>query len=935
MLKEVSPDIKVSTAASLKEARQVLEASAPDIILLDLGLPDANELEGLLVLADLQPTTPIVVVTAHLGDSFVYDALNNGADEYLSKSDLTPVRIRDVLLKAMGRRAGRRHYDRVGRSAARALNAIAAPSVTLESTGQIIATNEAWDQDARQNGGVTTRTGVGANYLTICELAVGEFSFGALEVAAGIRAVLSGERDSFTFDYPCPRDGIDLWMNVRAVSLHESGGGAVVTHMDVTAIRGAEEDVRRRQRMLRTTNEIAFSSLYNHDAEIFSLVSGDGTILHVSESTFDLLGDVQINAMDAQILGRVDPLDLERAVEVFSRVAAAPGASEEMIVRVLDRLGRQRTLDLTLANLLDDPAVNAIAISGTDITDSRYKQIVGKIESRLLHLLPSSVVVTDYSGTIVYWNQRASTLYGYAASDVIGRTIKEIRIRPGIETTVDAVVMMSGRWEGDIVASRMDGSSVPVHAIIERIEAPDIDFAGIVSSAIDISERRRLEESLRHQSRHDPVTGLPNRRQLIEHVEVALRLRKEGGEPLALLYIDFDEFRAVNERFGHGVGDEALRAWTRLVLDVLPEGDVLAHFGEDEFVICCESAKTEIDVVRLAQRVCDVTSHALVVGAQTVSFTTTIGIAFSGPNATPESLFRNADVAMYAAKELGGSQIQVFDDAHHEEVRARNALRLELAKAVENNEIDAYFQPEVSLATGEIVGFEALARWRQHRKNAISPGEFIPLAEESGLIGKIGAMILEASCAALAAWRRLDPSRRLTVAVNVSVLQLIDPTFPSVVRETCARFGVDPSTICLEVTESALVDEVVAFHALHELKAVGVLIAIDDFGTGYSSLLRLNRYPLDFLKVDQSFVAELNLAHRDSVVIEAMLGIATALDFRAIGEGIEGQLQWQRLRDMGCELGQGFLFSEAVTLAEASAMIKENIRFTPEAPASN
>jgi diguanylate cyclase (GGDEF)-like protein/PAS domain S-box-containing protein len=835
------------------------------------------------------------------------------------------------LLRAVGRRAGRRRHDRIGKSASRALNMISTPAVTLAATGQIIATNDAWDLDARERGGKPSTTGVGANYLTVCRQAVGEFSYGALDVGEGISAVLSGERESFAFDYPCPEDGDDRWFNVRAVPLDREGGGAVVTHVDVTEIRGAEEEIRRRQSLLRTSNVVAFSSFHDHEAEIFALVDAEGTVLHLSESTVRLLGNARLNSVSNQLLGRVDPLDLERAAEVFLRVVSSPASSEAFVVRVIDRIGRQRTLDLTVTNLLNDPAVHALAVSGADVTDSRFEQIAGRIESKLLEMLPASVVVTDYSGTVVYWNQRASSLYGYSASDAVGRTIKELRIRPGTETTIDAVVMMSGRWEGDIVAARADGSSVSVHAIIERIEAPDIDFEGIVSSSIDISERRELEEMLLHQTRHDPVTGLPNRRRLNEFVEEALRSKESGGEPFAVFHVDFDGFRSVNERFGHLFGDETLRAWAAQVATLLSPGDFLAHLGEDEFVICRMSVRSRADALAFAGQVQDVAAGAMVVGVQRVAFTASIGVAFSSRNTTAEALLRNSGVAMFTAKDLGSSRIELFDEAHHEEVRNRNALRLELAKAVDRDEIDAFFQPEVSLTTGEIVGFEALARWRQHRKVAIDPAEFIPLAEESGLIGKIGAMMLEASCRGILAWEEISPGRRFTVAVNVSVLQLMDPKFPDSVREICSRFGVDPSRICLEVTESVLADELLAFHALHELKAVGVLIALDDFGTGYSSLLRLNRYPLDFLKIDRSFVSELNMAKREPVVIAAMLGIASALNFRMIGEGIEGELQWRRLREMGCELGQGYLFSEAVTLEAATALIKSDVRFSPPA----
>jgi EAL domain-containing protein (putative c-di-GMP-specific phosphodiesterase class I) len=239
----------------------------------------------------------------------------------------------------------------------------------------------------------------------------------------------------------------------------------------------------------------------------------------------------------------------------------------------------------------------------------------------------------------------------------------------------------------------------------------------------------------------------------------------------------------------------------------------------------------------------------------------------------------------------------------------------------------AYFQPEVSLSTGEILGFEALARWEG--QDSVSPGEFIPLAEDSGLIARIGLRMLAASCEALGEWKKISPNKKISVAVNVSALQLLDPTFPKSVRDICSQSGVDPSCICLEITESALADEAHAFHALHELKAIGVQIAIDDFGTGYSSLLRLQRYPLDVIKIDLSFVAELKVAKREPVVISAILAIASALNFRTVAEGIDGDIQWQRLLEMGCEVGQGFLFSKAIDFEAASELVKSDFRYPP------
>jgi diguanylate cyclase (GGDEF)-like protein/PAS domain S-box-containing protein len=926
ILSEVNDAMSVTTSASLRDALDAIEVSSFDLILLDLSLPDADELEGLLILVDRLPTTPIVVVTAHPGESFVYEALNHGADEYLSKNDLNADRVRDVVRRAVGRREGRRRYDRFNVSAARTLNMILTPAVALAATGQIIATNGAWDVEAFENGGTVEATGVGANYLSVCRRAVGEHTVGAREAAEGVESVLTGKRENFSFDYPCPRHGVDRWFNVRVVPLMNSGGGAIVTHVEVTAARQAEQELGRRQSLFRPSDDIVIPSSHASNSQIFALIDVDGKVLHASESTRELLGGSRLN-MSAEVLGRVDPLDVERASEIFERIARTTGASEAFAVRVIDRTGRQRSIDLTMTNLLHDAAVHAVVISGTDITDSRNVQIAGRIASRLLHSLPASVVVTDYSGTVVYWNQRASSLYGYAPEDAIGRTIKELRIRPGTETTIDAVVMTSGRWEGDVEAHRADGTTVWVHVIVERIESPDIDFVGIVSSAMDVSERRQLEESLLHQSRFDPVTDLPNRRYFIERVEHALRSKVEGAAALALLFIDFDDFWAINDSFGYEFGSKTLVEWSTLVRDRLSPTDFLAHLGGDEFAICCSSVATTDALMDFVREIRDINSGVVEVAGQSVSFTTTIGVAVSVPASTAEGLLRNADSAMYAAKEIGKAQITVFDEDKHEALRIRNALRLELAKAVEDDKIVAYFQPEVSLSTGEILGFEALARWEG--QESVTPSEFIPLAEDSGLIARIGLRMLAASCEALREWKKISPNKKISVAVNVSALQLLDPTFPKSVRDICSRSGVDPSCICLEITESALADEAHAFHALHELKAIGVQIAIDDFGTGYSSLLRLQRYPLDVIKIDLSFVAELKVAQREPVVISAILAIASALNFRTVAEGIEGDIQWQRLLELGCEVGQGFLFSKAIDFEAASELVKSDFRYPP------
>lgn len=789
ILQELRSDVLVATAATLADARQALSEASFEMVLLDLGLSDAKELEGLLILSDVAPTTPIVVVTAHPDKSYVYAALNRGADEYLSKSDLDEVHVRDTLLRAIYRRTGRRRYNRLGAVAHRSLNSHLAPAATLDGTGRIAAVNDAWEEAAREGGTTLRATGVGVNYLTVCRQAVGEYSDGAAEVADGIESVLSGERDRFSLDYPFVIDEEERWFTVRVLPLRHRGGGAVVTHVDVTDATRAENDVRQLALEFESNNELSLSLVHDH----------------------------------------------------------------------------------------------------------------------------------------------ATQLFGYAADDVLGKTSPEFRLRPESMRTIDAAVMTSGRWEGDFDARRADGSTVPVHTIVERIEAPDISFEGIVSASIDVTDRRELQEALEFQLRHDVLTRLPNRLLLVEHLERELESRRASATPLAVLVVDFDDFKEVNDQFGHAVGDDVLQTWSTIVTELLPDGDLLARLAGNKFAVASSSATTVEDARYLAQRICDVTAQPMNIGDDSIpSLAVSVGVALSVPESRADRLIRNADVAVYAAKENGSAQIELFDDSYHDMVRERNNLRIELAKAVSADEIMAYFQPEVDLRSGAIVGFEALARWHHRERGAISPEEFIPLAEQSGLIGRIGVTMLEASCRALRHWEELSPGRGISMAVNVSALQLLDPLFPDAVREICAHVGVNPEHLCLELTESALIEEAAAFHALNELKGVGVKIALDDFGTGYSSLRRLNRYPLDFLKIDQSFVSELKSRQRDSVIITAVMGIARALSFETVGEGIETELQRRRLIEMDCRVGQGFLFSEAVPLEAATALIANDVHYELE-----
>jgi diguanylate cyclase (GGDEF)-like protein/PAS domain S-box-containing protein len=577
-------------------------------------------------------------------------------------------------------------------------------------------------------------------------------------------------------------------------------------------------------------------------------------------------------------------------------------------------------------NLLRDDRVRAVVVTGSDVTAGRMRQIARRLESRLLEGLPAAVVLTDDRGVVVYWNERAASMYGYAAEEAVGRPAAALNAGPvdrRLADSIRAAVREAGRWEGDFDARHRDGSTLPVYATLKAIADPDIGFSGIVSAAIDISERRRLESDLAFSALHDPLTGLPNRRLFVDHVESALARSARHGKATAVLCLDLDRFKAVNDAVGAAAGDGVLQAVAEFLDGLVRQGDLVARPGGDEFVVCCEDVDDAAEAIAIAEQMLHVLRAPFRSGDRTFEVSASIGVAVTTGGGPAEAIIRKADAAMYAAKEAGGARVELFDDESHDRARRRHSLAVELADALDRRQLEVFYQPEIGVATGALMGFEALVRWRHPERGLVPPDEFIGIAEESALVGRLGQQVLEAACASLARWMVLMPEHPLTMAVNVSARQLADPEFPEAVRRTIAASEIPASRVCLEVTESALLDHGVAERSLRALKAIGVLIAIDDFGTGYSSLSRLRRFPVDFLKIDRSFVDGIGRDPEDDVIVATVVSLAHTLGLGVVAEGIETVDQLERLAALGCEQGQGWLWERAVDEATASALVVE------------
>ncbi len=445
-----------------------------------------------------------------------------------------------------------------------------------------------------------------------------------------------------------------------------------------------------------------------------------------------------------------------------------------------------------------------------------------------------------------------------------------------------------------------------------RFTRDDVNFVqSLVNVLADAIERISAEEEIRHQAVHDPLTNLPNRVLFLDRLAHALTQSRRRRAKVAVLFLDVDEFKLVNDSLGHAAGDELLIAIALRLKDALRAGDTVARFGGDEFGILLEDLEHERDATAIAEHLSGRFARPFVLRGVDHFVTASIGIALAHEGTErPQSLLRDADAAMYRAKARGQGRYELFDQAMRARAMERLQLENDLRRAIVNGELRVFYQPVVSLKTGATAAFEALVRWQHPGRGLILPADFIPLAEQSGLIESIGRWVLEDACRQAVEWDGPSPdSPPVRMSINLSARQLAQPDFPTVVEEVLRASGVDPACISLEITESTLVEDSDGVAALTRLQGMGVRLVVDDFGTGYSSLGYLKRFPVDSLKIDKSFVEGLGVEPESAAIVNAIVAMAGALSLDVIAEGVETKAQLDSLRTLGCGYAQGFWFA--------------------------
>ena len=661
------------------------------------------------------------------------------------------------------------------------------------------------------------------------------------------------------------------------------------------------------------------------------LVDIDGTLLDINKRALETTGLTR-----GHILGRplwdtpwfqTNPHGRDDLRSLVQRACAGETATAVILYRSEVGVMHDLPVEVTLTPVSDaQDGVVFLVVEAQDITarhaaeaviEAKNRQLA-ESEARFRALAENTsdlVCLHDPDGVYQYVSPSVRKLLGYEASELVGSHPME-RVHPedrkAFESALHAVgARGTASQEFSYRSRRRGGTYVWFESVITAISGGDGSVLQLQSSSRDITERKRTEKELVRLAFHDELTGLPNRALLLDRINQALKVTRRTRQNVAVLFIDLDGFKAVNDTIGHYAGDATLVAVAERLTGMVRPGDTLARLGGDEFVMLCTGVDNTQVATTVASRVLHSLNQPFTVYGRTIDLSASIGIAVSAGKDDPMRLVENADTAMYEAKRAGRSRYVVFDPEERSSTLNKLATEFALRRAVERGELRLHYQPEIDLRTEKVVGFEALVRWEREDGTLIPPSDFIPLAEETGLIVPIGRWVIEEACRQVGAWEQLYPDNaKPRVWVNLSARQLGEPDLVPTIEAALRACDIAPESICLEITESALMqDAEAATVQLDQLRSLGIILGVDDFGTGYSSLAYLNRFPLDVLKIDRSFVAALGSDPESETIVAAIIDLAHALELTVIAEGVETEEQLAVLRRLGCDQAVGFHFS--------------------------
>ena len=717
-------------------------------------------------------------------------------------------------------------------------------------------------------------------------------------------------------------------------------GSPIIVHGEQVGVMAVYRDNTRQLRAedALKSSERYFQSLLANALDVVAVLDREGRIKYASGSLERVLGYGEEEFLGREVFHLVHPDQFERAREKFRDLVDRSGPMPRTELRVRHADGTWLTLEASLNSLLDDPAINGVVITCRDVTArKRAEEALRESEERYALAAEGAndgLWDWDLRANRVFYGQRWKAMLGYAEGEV-GQTPEEWlgRVHPDDveQLKVDLDLHLTGRTTHLQNEHRMRtraGAWLWVLARGVAVRDAEGRATRLAGSISDIQERKESQEKLLHDAFHDPLTNLPNRALFMDRLDHALRrVRRRADLRAAVLFLDLDRFKLVNDSLGHLQGDELLRQIARRLEEVSRDGDTVGRLGGDEFVLLLEEIRGVDETEAIAERVQAALAAPFRLGEQELYTSASIGIAISSGEDHAEDLLRDADTAMYSAKGAGKARHQIFQEGMRQDVASQLQLETDLRRALERKELVLFYQPIVALATNRVVGFEALARWRHPERGFLGPENFIPLAEESGLIHAVGKWVLEEACRTLRRFNERRPEYGpIAMSVNLSARQFQRPELVQEVAAALRSVPVPAGSLRLEITETTIMAQAEQnIRVLRGLKELGVQVQVDDFGTGYSSLSYLQRFRLDALKIDRSFIGALGAPGENPEIVRTIITLGKTLGMAVIAEGIETPRQQQLLLQLGCDYGQGWRFSQPLDADGAEGLLAPNV----------
>lgn len=914
---------RVDNGADLDKA---LQAGGWDLIICDYALPQFNAPAALAMVKASGHDIPFIVVSGTIGEEIAVQMMRAGAHDYLLKDNLLRLgpAVERELREAAVRAAGRQAEEALCESE-KTLRLV------LEATQDGV-----WDW-AIQTGTVHYSPGwsrilgydpseTQSNYEFWESRIHRDDRTATLDI---LKAHLEGHSPVFATEHRLrTKEGWWKWVLGRGRIVERNPDGtplrAVGTMTDITERKDVEEALRQ--------SEESFRSAFENTPIGMAIVGLDESFLRVNQALCSILGYTKKELLAKTVPSITHPDD--NSADAIRKIPIAAGATRHFhaVRRYIHADGHVVWAQLSVSLVTDSHGKPLYYISQLeDVTERKLAEEQLRLAAKVFDASNEAIMIADGYRRILVVNDAFTEITGYAPDEVIG-TIPAVldsgHHNPEFYVPLWHSLNHIGHWRGEIFDRRKNGEPYPQWTSISAVRNPDGELTHYVAIFSDISERKDAEARIEYLAHHDALTDLPNRMLLRDRLEHALAHAEREKNIVALLFLDLDHFKVINDSLGHLVGDKLLQAVAQRLVQCVRETDTVSRHGGDEFLILLTDSHDTDAVARTSQKILDQLAQPFDIDGHTLSTSFSIGITlYPADGIDFGTLLKHADTALYHAKQSGRNAYHFFTEAMNATAQERMQLESRLRQAIERNEFTLHYQPQVELGSGRVIGAEALIRWNSPELGQVSPARFIPIAEDSGLILQIGEWVLYEACRQARAWQK-EGIPGLVVAVNVSAVQLRRGNLPDSVANALEQSGLDSSHLELELTESMLLQDVDhVFETVQELSAMGITLSIDDFGTGYSSMSYLKRLAINKLKIDQSFVRDLTSDPEDAAIVRAVIEMARSLKLTTIAEGVETEQQLNLLKNYACDQVQGYHLSRPLPADEFCRLLATRDRW--------